>query len=132
MIFVAAIFYYFRFEMFAEKENCNFEATPRCFFGEISSRLRHNHAFNHTDRQPCSLFEEKIASIYGTLRYYCTFGIYAPLGVCYALFSFLSLPIPKRKNGEEFLIAFFCVSNFKFLIASKFLLCQVCTGRNRN
>lgn len=33
-------------------------------------------------------FKEKIASIYGTLRYYCTFGIYAPLAVCYALLSF--------------------------------------------
>lgn len=63
-----------------------FSSYLRVFFGEIL-RLKHEAQPRpkHT-QQPYIFLHEKIASIYGTLRYYCTFGIYAPLDlVCYAL-----------------------------------------------
>lgn len=70
-------------------------------FSVKSSRLNRDQSI-HTK----TVRREKIASIYGTLRYYCTFGVYAPLDVCYALlfqhdFFFFFLRLFLSFNNEE-------------------------------
>lgn len=68
-------------------------------FSVKSSRLNRDQGI-HTK----TVRREKIASIYGTLRYYCTFGVYAPLDVCYALLfqhDFFFLRLFLSFNNEE-------------------------------